>query len=696
MKFRSYVIIALAATACVPFIAWTVLQFGDIDRRIAEADQEQRAATQDAASLIAERLSGVNAVIELSDRTLTQSAKQSPNNLEQLLKDIVESHPFIRNLHLDQTTELGTHVVAFFPAISVDGELRKGQNHDNRWHAKLINQPAPYDIRYSPVILSSEHQPEPIMTFGRKMAGLPNHVLSGALACLPVFEDIRKNLATRGLTFVLLDEKRQYVWPVSSGRITQWVAPLIDGQVVDTASGESFLTTQPLGEGLPQWTVAVTRPEADRLMLKTLLEFRLIFLAIGVIILTSVAGWLACRPLREALKKLRADLDEEAYGFDHNTIDHGPQELREVQSAYRNLRRKLDAKQASLQEINVHLEKSVEKRNHELAAQEWLFRKVFDDIEDGIMLVTSSWEIHHENPSSKMLLTPEERIKLLILCRQALEGQQHEAVIFETTASDHRKVYECRTFPFTSRRPPLTEGFCIIYRDVTGREEIERMKNDLISIVAHELKTPVTACRLQLDLIKQKEGDRPELQALAIDLDHLNHLISDWLSVAKIDGRTFAVHPKIVQIGPLIRKAVRLVKSRHAFDFHMSVDEEVECLNVDPNALVELLVNLLTNACRYSKPNTTPNVRLSVCVEDRHAMIRVIDHGIGFPKSEAERIFDRFHQIIQGNKRRTGGTGLGLVICRAICEAHGGTIKGQSMNGQTTFTVKLPLQTSSL
>mgnify|MGYP007066828064 CR=1 FL=1 len=79
MKFRSYVIIALAATACVPFIAWTVLQFGDIDRRIAEADQEQRAATQDAASLIAERLSGVNAVIELSHtNTVRQTeSKQS-------------------------------------------------------------------------------------------------------------------------------------------------------------------------------------------------------------------------------------------------------------------------------------------------------------------------------------------------------------------------------------------------------------------------------------------------------------------------------------------------------------------------------------------------------------------------------------------------------------------------------------------
>lgn len=695
MKFRSYVIIALAATACVPFLAWSTLQFGDIERRIEEADLEQRVATQDAAALIAERLSGVNAVIELSDRTLTHSARHRPENLEQLLQDIVEAHPFIRNLHLDHTSPAGTHVVAFFPTLSIDGEIRKGQIHDNRWHANLIDQPPPYDIRYSPVILSSEQHPEPIMTFGRKMAGLPNHVLSGALACRPVFEDIRTSLEDRGLTFVLLDEKRQYIWPVAPDRITHWSGPLKDGDTVSLPSGETFLTTQSLGEGLPDWTVVVTRPEVKRQALKTLLEFRLLLLAGGVLILTSAAGWLACRPLREALKKLRADLDEEAYGFEHNTIDHGPQELREVQTAYRALRQKLDAKQDSLKQKNVHLEKSVEARDNELAAQEWLFSKVFDDIEDGIILVTADWAIQHENPSSKTLLSHKDRLELLNVCRQAVESRRHEAVIFEITVNDRRQAFECRTFPFTSRRPPLTEGFCLIYRDVTGREEIERMKNDLISIVAHELKTPVTACRLQLDLIRQKEGERPELRALAIDLDHLNHLISDWLSVARIDGHTFAVHPEVVQIGPLIRKAVRLVKSRHTFDFAMTVDEEVECLNIDPNAFVELLVNLITNACRYAKPDTMPTVRLTVCANNGHALIRVIDHGIGFPESEAERIFDRFHQVIQGNKRRTGGTGLGLVICRAICEAHGGTIKGASTDDRTTFTVQLPLPTDT-
>lgn len=691
MQFRYYVVIALAATACVPFIAWSILQFGDIDRRISEADDEQHTATQDAASLIAERLTSINAVIELSDRTLTHSAKESPANLEHFLKDIVESHPFIKNLHLDQTTILGTHVVAFFPATSIDGELRKGQNHDNRWHASLINQSLPYDIHYSPVILSSEHHHEPIMTFGRKMAGLPNHVLSGAIASLPVFEDIRTNLASRGLSFVLLDEKNQYIWPVESGHITHWVQPLINSHVISTPSGNVFLTIQSLGKGLPKWTVAVTRPEAKRLMLKNTLEFRLICLAVGVLFVTSIVGWLSFRPLREALKKLRADINEDAYGYDHNTIDHGPQELREVQKAYRSLRQKLDAKQVSLRQINEHLEKSVEKRTHELAAQEWLFRKVFDDIEDGIMLVTSDWRIHHENPSSQALLSSQSRNDLLSLCRHQIEQHQHEPIIFETSVGNRRISLECRTFPFSSRRPPLTEGLCIIYRDITGREEIERMKNDLISIVAHELKTPVTACRLQLDLIKQKAGLRPELKALATDLDHLNQLISDWLSVARIDGCTFTVHPEIIQIGPLIRKAARMVKSRHIFDFEVSVEEEVECLTVDPNAFVELLVNLLTNACRYAKPNTTPNVQLTAQANKNFACIRIIDQGIGFPASEAERIFDRFYQVIQGNKRRTGGTGLGLVICRAICEAHGGTITGESANGLTTFTVKLPL-----
>lgn len=89
-----------------------------------------------------------------------------------------------------------------------------------------------------------------------------------------------------------------------------------------------------------------------------------------------------------------------------------------------------------------------------------------------------------------------------------------------------------------------------------------------------------------------------------------------------------------------------------------------------------------------------PDVSLEVAAEGPWAVIRVKDRGIGFDPSLSERIFDRFYQVTGGRKRRTGGTGLGLVICRAICEAHGGSITAACAEGVTCFTIHLPLSRS--
>lgn len=693
MKFRTYIIVALSATAFVPFVAWSVLHLGDMERRIAEADLEQHSATVDAAALVEERLQGINAVVELADRTLAHSALKEGGDLNLLLQDIVESHPFIKNLHVDHRTADGIRVEAFFPSVSVDGELRRGQNHDNRWHAVLIRALEGAGTLYSPVLLSSERMPEPLMTFGRRMTGLPEHILSGALACSPVFEDIRRNLESRGLAFALLDERKQYVWPLDRSRITRWEASLESGTVVDAAAGPVYMTSQKLHAGLPQWTVVVTRPEKSRMMVRTNLEVRMAFLALGVLLLTSAAGWLACWPLSNALRKLRGDIDED-YGDDRNTIEQGPEELREVQAAYRELRKRLHARQVSLEEKNVHLASTVVRRESELDAQERLFREVFEDMKDGIVLLDPQWRPQLENTSAASMMPGSFKHEMLTFCRRQFEAGEQDVAVYEAELDGAMKAWECRTFPFRAGRAPFAEGFCVICRDVTERQEVERMKNDLIGIVAHELKTPVTACRLQIDLMRKASGDTEELKALDSDLDHLNHIVSDWLSAAKIEGGNFSVHPKATQIGPLIRRAVRLVRSRHEFDFKMRVAEEAECLNVDPGAFVELVVNLVTNACRYVRPGERPNISFEVEAVQPWAVIRVKDHGIGFDPSLSERIFDRFYQVVSGRKRRTGGTGLGLVICRAICEAHGGSIKASCAEGETCFTIHLPLPRS--
>lgn len=132
------------------------------------------------------------------------------------------------------------------------------------------------------------------------------------------------------------------------------------------------------------------------------------------------------------------------------------------------------------------------------------------------------------------------------------------------------------------------------------------------------------------------------------------------------------------------------MRSRHEFRFDYDIAEEAECIRVDPSAFVELLVNLFTNACRHARPGEEPRIEFRARV-DEMLVVDVCDSGTGFPEGEAEKLFDRFYQVEQGNKRRTGGTGLGLVICRAICRAHGGRIEALRLEGRTVFRITLPM-----
>ena len=197
-------------------------------------------------------------------------------------------------------------------------------------------------------------------------------------------------------------------------------------------------------------------------------------------------------------------------------------------------------------------------------------------------------------------------------------------------------------------------------------------------------------CRLQLDLLVKENGPQSAYAAMGEDLDHLGRIVDDWLSVARIDGGSYRVESRIVQTMPLVTRAVRLVRSRHEFRFDYDIAEEAECIRVDPSAFVELLVNLFTNACRHARPGEEPRIEFRARV-DEMLVVDVCDSGTGFPEGEAEKLFDRFYQVEQGNKRRTGGTGLGLVICRAICRAHGGRIEALRLEGRTVFRITLPM-----
>ena len=657
MRFRHYVIAALSITALVPFLAWSIFQWQDIAGTLSREDRDQRLFTGVGSAFIIERLKTVEMFADHVDSEVRKAleAGESDGAVDGILKDLTRAHPYLTALRLERRADK-------------DGTDRQ----DCQWRLE-------------------ESGGAQALVFKRRLDADPDRQIIGTVDRGKLFRDIAAMFNMRNVRFVLLDESGRIIWPAQGWAGRQlWTHPLRRESGIREADSEFWVTANKFAPGTPSWTMLAIKSQAVRIEQRNALLLRTGMLALLMTLLTILVGYAALRPLTKALKQLRGDLDDQGYASESTTIRNGPIEFKEIQQAYRALRERLAEQNKILETHNSLLTETVDQRSRALAKQERLFGMVLEDIQEGMLLLDENWALQHANPAARKMLPDHALLELVQTCHAKHDKEGGGKILHEFQNSGRTLVFECAVLPFGGSGSEGDRGYCLLFGDVTGRAVVERMKDDLISIVAHELRTPVTACRLQLDLMDEKNGPSAGVDAMRGDLDHLSHIIDDWLAVAKIDGGTYRVEPRVVQLVPLVNKAVRLVRTRYQFGISLDVDEEAECLFADPGAFVELLVNLLTNACRYAHRGEVPRIEFHARSGDGGILLEVVDYGIGFSPEAGERIFDRFFQLENGTKRRTGGTGLGLVICRAICEAHGGSIMAERVGDRTIFRILLP------
>lgn len=257
-------------------------------------------------------------------------------------------------------------------------------------------------------------------------------------------------------------------------------------------------------------------------------------------------------------------------------------------------------------------------------------------------------------------------------------------------------------FPVELTASPLAEnervgGAVITFRDVTERREVDRMKDEFVSVVSHELRTPLTAIRGSLGLLAAgKAGELTERGQRMLDIavqntDRLIRLINDILDLERIESGKVAMEPRPVSAAELAHNAAEVIQPvAERAGVGVYVWAEPVWVNADPDRVLQVLTNLVSNAVKFSAPGST----VEVMVEPRggEALVRVIDHGRGIPHDRLESIFERFQQVDSSDSRQKGGTGLGLAICRTIVGQHGGRIWAESEPGVgSTFLFTLPL-----
>jgi PAS domain S-box-containing protein len=237
--------------------------------------------------------------------------------------------------------------------------------------------------------------------------------------------------------------------------------------------------------------------------------------------------------------------------------------------------------------------------------------------------------------------------------------------------------------------------FCVVH-DITQRKEVERIKQEFLSMVSHDLRTPLTSIQFSLAIIlEQSKANLPgevveELEAAERNSDNLITLISRLLDVEKIESGKLELDLDEMKVSNLVnraRDAVAPFASRHGVGINFSQSDLRT--TADEDRLLQVLVNLLSNAIKFSPKGG--QVTLQVKREPEWLEFAVIDQGPGIPEDYKDAIFDRFQQVKMSKYKRKGGTGLGLAICRAIVLAHSGQIGVRSKEGEgSTFWFKIP------
>ncbi|MBN2470904.1 MAG: PAS domain S-box protein, partial [Anaerolineae bacterium] len=233
-------------------------------------------------------------------------------------------------------------------------------------------------------------------------------------------------------------------------------------------------------------------------------------------------------------------------------------------------------------------------------------------------------------------------------------------------------------------------------RDITHFHEAEEMKSTFISVISHELKTPVALIKGYAGTLRREDADwdpavvQQGLCVIEDEADRLTGLIENLLSATKLQAEGMQLKYEDVRLDRIAQAVVERFKTQtDTHEFVLEFPPAFPVIPGDSTRLRQVIDNLVGNAVKYSPGGGT--IRVAGSYTDKQVRIEVQDEGVGLPQDEWDRIFERFYRVDDALTRRTQGTGLGLYLAQAVVQAHGGKIGVHSVPGKgSTFHFTLP------
>jgi PAS domain S-box-containing protein len=356
---------------------------------------------------------------------------------------------------------------------------------------------------------------------------------------------------------------------------------------------------------------------------------------------------------------------------------------------------------------------SIRKLNNRLIERARFVDSALRSVEDGLIIAAPDGHIHFANRQAAAILgsgddglVGADLLERLAACDSsagsATAGREMMArVLIERTPAEREiTVRGVRTRQFVLRMAATPGGEVLgivaSLSDITRQKELQQTKNDVISLVSHEMRTPLTAIQGMSEVLANYDVDpakRREINlAINDEVKRLTRMITEYLDITRLENGATVMRKSAIRVDTVIERTLVLlepVAAAKSIRLTRRFDPEAPALLADPDLLARAVQNLVSNAVKYSPQGT--EVIVSTRVVGDSVLVEVADRGFGIPASDLARVFEKFYRVPRVQDADVPGTGLGLSLVKEIMELHGGSVTVQSEVGQgSIFTIALP------
>lgn len=359
------------------------------------------------------------------------------------------------------------------------------------------------------------------------------------------------------------------------------------------------------------------------------------------------------------------------------------------------------------------LSERVEETQETMEAERNRLNSVLSHMTDGVIATDRRGKILTINEMALSLLDvkTEEAIGTFILTlldieadynlRKLLEAPNELLIDRSVSNKNDEQLIIRADFTMIRRESGFITGIVCVLHDVTEQEKNERERREFVSNVSHELRTPLTSMHSYIEALSEGAWKNPEvapdfLKVTLEETDRMIRMINDLLNLSRMDSGTSELQLEYVNFNELVnfvldRFDMMLDKEKKNYTIDREFTRRDLWLEIDTDKIIQVLDNILNNAIKYSPDGGKITCRL--LETHNNAVFSVTDQGLGIPKKDIAKVFDRFYRVDKARARKQGGTGLGLAISKEVIRAHNGFIWVESEEGKgSTFYISLPYE----